>query len=324
MPIRRLRDLSLPIAAALGLFGGLIDAGPLGAQDTLMTPAEAAAADPWLEDPVDDATFRTFLDFYSYDDSVPLELRTDGREERDGVIVRRITYQSTPGERVPALLYTSAAGLEGRPTLIELHGATATGKDEPSYRVRAERLVRAGFNVLVFDMPLFGERSTDRLRTYTNLEKHQKLYNRPALYRDWVIQVAIDARRAVDLVIDLGADPDRIGLAGYSRGGILAPIVGAVEPRFAAVAAILGGHMDALEQRHLAPACPANFIGRISPRPLLMIGGSYDSDHIRETSLEPLSELAREPVRVVWSEAGHMLLPEHEELMTRWFRTQLR
>ena len=261
MSIRRLRDLALPVATALGLLGGLVDGGPLGAQDTLMTPAEAAAADPWLED---------------------------------------------------------------RPTLIELHGATATGKDEPSYRVRAERLVRAGFNVLVFDMPPFGERSTDRIRTHTNLQKHQKLYNRPALYRDWVIQVAVDARRAVDLVIDLGAHPDRIGPMGYSRGGILAPIVGAVEPRFAAVASILGGHMDALEQRHLAPACPANFIGRISPRPLLMIGASCDSDHIRETSLEPLSERAREPVRIVWSEAGHMLLPEHEAFMTRWFRDQLR
>lgn len=288
-----------------------------------MTPAEAAAADPWLHEPVDDATFRTFLDFYSYDADVPLDIRVHQREETDGVLVRRLTYQSTPGEDVPALFYTSVTGLQDRPTLIELHGASGPGKDEPSYRVRAERLVRAGFNVFVFDMLHFGERRTRVLRTFTNQEKHERLYNRPALFRDWVIQVAIDARRAIDVVIELGVDPDRIGLTGFSRGGILAPIVGAVEPRFEAVAVILGGHMDALEQRHLAAVCPANFIGRISPRPLLIIGGTYDSDHIRETSVEPLSELAREPVRIVWAEAGHMLLREHEQLTTDWFRQHL-
>ena len=295
----------------------------LPAQDAPMSPAEAAAADPWLEDPVDDATFRTFLDFFSYDAELPLDVEVRETERRDGVIVRRITYQSTPGELVPALFYTSVGGVEGRPTLIELHGASGSAKDEPSYRVRAERAVRAGFNVFVFDMPHFGERRTDLLQTHSNPEKHERLYNRPALYRDWIIQIAIDARRAVDLVIERGADPDRIGLLGYSRGGVLAPIVGAVEPRFQAVASVLGGHMDALEQKHLAPACPANYIGRISPRPLLLVGGNYDADHIRETSLEPLSKLAREPVQIVWTEAGHMLLPEHVQLIIDWFREHL-
>jgi dienelactone hydrolase len=290
-----------------------------------MTPAEAAAADPWLVEPVDDNTFRTFLDFFSYDATVPLELRELGREEREGIVVRRLTYQTTPGQRVPALYYTSTGGSGARPTYVLLHGGTGAGKDDPAYVAGAERAIRAGFDVFVFDMPHFGERRSERLRTHTNQEKHDRLYNRPALYRDWVIQVAIDARRAVDLLTtELGVGPDRIGLVGYSRGGILAPIVGAVEPRFRAVAILLGGHMDALEQNHLAPACPANFIGRISPRPVLMISGNFDADHIRETSIEPLSKLARPPVRVVWADAGHMILPEHRELLWTWLEENLR
>lgn len=290
-----------------------------------MTPAQAAAADPWLRSPVDDATFRTFLDFFSYDPSLPLELREHDREEKDGIVVRRLSYQSSPGQRVPALYYTASAGAGARPTLVELHGAGGNGKDEPSHKVRAEGLVRAGFNVFVFDMLHFGERRTELLQSHSNDEKHERLYNRPPLYRDWVIQITVDARRGVDLLTrELGADPDRVGLVGYSRGGILAPIVGAVEPRFRAVAALLGGHMDALEQRHLAPACPANFIGRISPRPLLLIGGNFDSDHIRETSLEPLSKLARAPVRIIWGDGGHMLLPEYWPLVTEWLRENVR
>lgn len=319
------------MTAALVLTGAGVLITPAGtaagqsAPAARMTPAEAAAADPWLKRPVDDATFRTFLDFYSYDATLPLELREHGREEKDGLVVRRLSYQSTPTQRVTALFFSTAAGDADRPTLVMLHGGAAAGKDEPSYVLRAQESVRSGFNVLIFDMLHFGERRTDLLRTHRNEEKHEQLYNKPATYRDWVIQVAVDARRAVDLLTsELGVDPGRIGLLGYSRGGILGHVVGAVEPRFRAVAILLGGHMDALEQSHLAPVCPANFIGRISPRPLLLVGGDYDADHIRETSLEPLAKLARQPVTVVWGATGHMILPEHDELVVSWFREHLR
>lgn len=42
-------------------------------------------------------------------------------------------------------------------------------------------------------------------------------------------------------------------------------MIGGVDRRLAAVAAIYGGHFDRAEREHRAAACPANCIGRISP-----------------------------------------------------------
>ncbi|MCA1563764.1 MAG: hypothetical protein LC804_27135, partial [Acidobacteria bacterium] len=86
-----------------------------------------------------------------------------------------------------------------------------------------------------------------------------------------------------------------------------------------------GGHFDAQEREHLPAACPANNIGRISPRPLLMLGGLYDQDHVKETSVEPLYRLARAPKQMLWSEAGHAPPSEkNRALMMQWIRAHLK
>jgi hypothetical protein len=65
---------------------------------------------------------------------------------------------------------------------------------------------------------------------------------------------------------------------------------------------LLGGYVDALETRHLPAACVANYIGRVSPRPLFMLDGLYDKDMIKESSVEPLHRLAKSPKQLLWSE----------------------
>ena len=41
----------------------------------------------------------------------------------------------------------------------------------------ARILARAGFSVLALDMQHFGERSSNLLTTFTEQEKHERLYN---------------------------------------------------------------------------------------------------------------------------------------------------
>ena len=52
---------------------------------------------------------------------------------------------------------------------------------------------------------------------------------------------------------------------GFSRGAVLASIVGGYDIRLKSVALIIGGHFDRFEDGHLAAACPANYVGRINP-----------------------------------------------------------
>ena len=295
-------------------------AGPLSAQ-------APAAADAWLARPVDDQTFQTYLDFFAYDKKLPLELRVIGTEEKEGVKKEHLSFQSTRGVRVFAHLYQASGPSSGkRPCVIVLHGGGAPGKDVPGVQVMAPLIARAGFNVLALDMPNFGERATDLLTTFTEQEKHDRLYNQPPVYLAWITQTVKDVSRAYDLLVEQrGADPKRVALVGMSRGGIVATIAGAAERRLAAVAILNGGHFDALEREHLPAACPANYIGRISPRPLLMINGTRDTDMIKETSVEPLQRLAKQPRTILWAEAGHqMLSEEHRSAFLRWLQESLK
>jgi dipeptidyl aminopeptidase/acylaminoacyl peptidase len=299
----------------------------VGAALSPLTIAQAPAADAWLAKPVDDQTFQTYLDFFAYDKKLPLDLRVIDTEEKDGVKREHLSFQSTRGVRVFAHFYRPAAAASRQwPSVILLHGGGPAGKDNPGIQLLAPLIARGGTNVLAIDMPNFGERGTDLLTTFTEQEKHDRLYNQPSVYLGWVTQTVKDVSRAFDLLVEQrGADAKRIAVIGMSRGAIVAAIAGASDRRLGAVAMLYGGHFDALERGHLPAACPANYIGRISPRPLLMINGTRDTDMIKETSVEPLQRLAKQPKLILWTETGHQLpTEEHRSALLRWLQESLK
>ena len=296
----------------LVLFVAFLRAAPIAGQ--------AATGDEWLKKPVDDRTFQAFLPFFAYDKSVPFDVRRLERDEVDGLAREHVGFQSTPGQRVTARIY-KAATVGTRPGwIVYLHGGGALGKDGASTAFLAGYFAKAGWNVLAIDMLHFGERKTDVLTQFTEPEKHDRLYNQPAAYLAWVSQTVKDAGRSVDfLVKEQGADPARIVVLGFSRGAQMASVVGAAEKRFAAVVMLYGGHFDGFETQHLPAACPANYIGRISPRPLLMLNGTQDTDFQRETAVLPLQRLAGNPHSFLWAETGHSVPPvQLMPQVTKW------
>lgn len=286
--------------------------------------AQVARGDQWLSKPVDHKTFEGFLDFFVYDANVPFDTRLEEVVEKDGVRREHITFQSTPGIRVSAYYYrTAVPGGERRPTVVFLHGGVGSGKD--SNEPLSTQFVRGGLNVLAIDMLYFGKRKTDLLNTFNEQEKHEKLYNQPALFLSWVAQTVKDAGRSYDfLVKERGADPKRIGLVGLSRGGQVGFIVAGAEKRFAAALLMYAGHFDRFETGHRAAACPANYIGRISPRPLYLINGEFDSDYVKDVSVVPLHRLAGKPKTIIWAQTGHQAPPpEQLAAAIAWLRDKL-
>lgn len=285
---------------------------------------QVSSGDQWLRKPVDQQTFEGFLDFFQYDTNVPFDEKVLEVNEQDGIRRERLLLQTTPGQRVSVLYFrANTPGAERRPTIVYLHGGVAAGK--AGFGPYGQALVRAGFNAIAFDMQHFGERKSELLTTFTEQEKHEKLYNQPAAYLGWVSQNVKDAGRVLDFVVqERGADPKRIGLVGFSRGGQQALIVGAADTRFKAVVATYAGHFDRLEANHRAAACPANYIGRISPRPLYLLNGEFDSDYIKDVSVLPLHKLAKKPKKIVWVQTGHQApSPEAFADITNWLRSSL-
>ena len=269
-------------------------------------------SDPWLEQPVDDATFEGWRPFFSYDAELPFALQMLSAEDAEGIRVEHISFTSTPEEVVYADYYAVPAAGRGRPHVVLVHGGRQSGK--ASVRPIAEVLVRRGFGVIAIDMPYFGERDTGLLRSFSEADKHEHLYNRESTYLEWLVQLVKDVGRTIDLLQDnYGVDPDRIGYVGFSRGAQAGFVVVGAEPRLAAAGLMYGGHFDRSETGHLAAACPANYIGRIAPRPLWLLSGEFDGDYDRERSVEPLYRHAGQPTEIHWVETGHQL-PRQEDL----------
>src|SRR5262245_52377421 len=81
----------------------------LGAQVTPQGGERAPErTDEWLKKPVDGKTFETFRTFFAYDSRLPLDTRVLDTTAADGIVVEHLSFESTPGVRVFALLYESA------------------------------------------------------------------------------------------------------------------------------------------------------------------------------------------------------------------------
>jgi dienelactone hydrolase len=303
---------------------------PLACALLLALPALTVAqarpeGDEWLKRPVDDRTFQTYLSFFAYDHQQPLDLKVASTQDVDGIKADALSFQSGPGARVTARITYGPATPRGGPGIVLIHGGSPPGKDSPAMKNFTEFLARAGYTTIAFDLQYFGERKTDLLTTFSEADKHDKLYNQASAYLTWVTQTVKDAGRSYDLLVERGVDPKRIALIGVSRGGQLSLIVGGADKRFATVLALIAGHFDGLETGHHPAACPANYIGRISPRPLLMINGNLDADYNRKLSVESLQRLAREPKQFTWHEEGHTLPPESTRATAlAWLREKLR
>ena len=292
---------------------------------TLAT-AQERPTDEWLTTPVDQSTFNAYLEFFAYSDAVPFSTNVMETTNDEGVRTEHLTFQSTPGQQVSALLYhASGVDMGAAPAVVFLHGGGARGKDAGGY-VRLNRfLARAGITVLAIDMLHYGERADGFFSTFTELEKHERLYNNEAGYLEWMQQTVKDVGRALDfLVTQRSVDGTRIGLVGFSRGATVVTVAGAADSRFAAVAILHGGHFDFFEDGHRAAACPANYIGRISPRPVFLLSADNDQDFLPETAIRPMHRLAREAKTIRWTTGGHgATTDEDRAALAEWIRENL-
>jgi pimeloyl-ACP methyl ester carboxylesterase len=194
--------------------------------------------------------------------------------------------------------------------VIFLHGHGGSMDPDVQY---APALHAAGFNVLMFDMRAHG-RSAGNVSTVGYLERQ-------------------DALGAVDFVESRGIE--RIGLLGFSMGGIVALLTAPVCPPVRAVIsdggpARLRTALMVWAQEHGLPHWlavplawltlaatslrvganqfryePVKWVGRIAPRPILFIHGDRDP-YLPPEDFEALVAAAGEP-KFIWRvpEAGH-------------------
>jgi len=150
------------------------------------------------------------------------------------LIRRRLTYASTSGHRVGAILFLPPLKPGARaPAMLCLHPTGALGKGiVAGLGGRANRqygleLAQRGFVTLSPDYPSFGD--------YTCDFRPEQGFQSGSLRAIW------DNMRAVDLLETLPAvAPERIGAIGHSLGGHNAIYTGVLEPRLRAIVSSCG------------------------------------------------------------------------------------
>ncbi len=147
--------------------------------------------------------------------------------------------------RVP-FLYLAAAVRGGRaPGLLVCHGY---GMSKDVILVAGRILRRHGYAVLLPDLPFHGERAWEGFRSaplrIPGIGPGRVFPFGPDLegYVTTMEQVVADIRLCLGWLADRpGVDPDRLGVGGFSLGGVVTCLVAGLEPRLRASVSLMGG-----------------------------------------------------------------------------------
>jgi uncharacterized protein len=132
-------------------------------------------------------------------------------EERvyDGYKVRNVAFESLPGVYVTGSLYSPVdSSEEFLPGILSPHGHWTepgdVGRYRPDAQLRFASMARMGAHVFAFDMVGYGQ-----------LEEFGWEHHHPEAFK---LQLWNNIR-ALDFLLSIGADPERIGSTGASGGG---------------------------------------------------------------------------------------------------------
>jgi dienelactone hydrolase len=250
------------------------------------------------EKPVSDEVFAVYRRLFDYD-ARDLQARVEARDEtRPDWIRERVSFTAAYGdERVIAQLYLPRTGRPPYQTVVYFPGSDAieAGRsDEVEHRLYFKlllsHLLKAGRAILYPVYKGTHERNGGKQEYYGALHVSGDPTQE---YADYQVTLVRDVRRSLDY---LASRPDldsrRVAFYGFSWGGFIAPIVLAVEGRFAAAIVVVGGLDDVHRPR------PEVDLPNYAPRvklPVLMLNGRYDMVSPLESSARPMFELLGTP-----------------------------
>ena len=175
---------------------------------------------------------------------VPLSPEIASQNKADGLEQSRFTYAADADQRVPGIVVRSAAANSKQASanskqaaVIVLHG---TGGAKEGQIPLLRQFAGEGFAAIAIDGRYHGERSKQgsgssdyqaaMLRTWETGKEHPFLYD-----------TVWDVMRLIDYLETLpGIDSDRIGLTGFSKGGMETYLTAAVDPRVAVAVPCIG------------------------------------------------------------------------------------
>ncbi|MFY9620375.1 MAG: alpha/beta fold hydrolase [Pyrinomonadaceae bacterium] len=281
-------------------------------------------------------SIRELRQMFAYHQALPLDMKEVQVENRDGVRIHDISYQSPKGGRVTAYLVVPAGPRRKFAAVVFMHARPGSRNN---FLNEALALTKAGVVSLLIDAPFS--------RTGESKREFDFTVTKPETDRDIYIQTVIDLRRGVDLLASRSdVDPKRIGFVGHSYGAHTGAILAGVEKRIRAYVIMAGAPSlteflrtstipeivktrDSLtrEQQEnyfktLVVVDPINYISHVAPAALYLQFGKTDH-YPTEENARLYSEKASKPKLITFYEAGHALNDQATRDRAAWLRQQL-
>ena len=273
--------------------------------------------------------FSILSQFYQHDRDLPLRARTLQRVENETYLREKIVFRGLHNSRVPGILTLPAHGSRSYPCILLAHGMGGSKEERstvgPEGTSITQELLSAGFSVLALDGPWQGERMVEI--DYESIYS----YIRPNNYRELIVQWTVEHRLALDyLERRAEIDSRRIGILGYSLGGVMTFNLAGLEPRLkAAVTAStvpLSRHYmqrigwDETALQRMSPIAPQTFAPEIKSASFLMLNGIADPYSTPELLQELYAAIACPDKELVLFDSGHALPEEHRRNTVEWFQ----
>lgn len=290
------------------------------------------------------------------DPAPPLEARVLERADYGDFILERVAYTTMEAAHVPVMVLIPKAGQGPWPAVLACHGhgngqEDAAGLDEQGRELEdpgihnrfAVRLVRKGMVVVIPEIMGFGvRRMAEELKANPNYSSCGTLASQLLMYGRTLAGMRVyEAMRGLDYMASRpDVDGARLGLFGFSGGGLIAAFTAGLDQRVRA--AVLSGWTNTFRGSTLAMHhCIDNYLpgllldaeqpelaGLIAPRALFVESGQLDPIFPMEHTRQAIAYL--EELYAAWGASGQFgwdIHPGGHEISGRnsvdWLRGKL-
>jgi len=293
-----------------------------------------ASAQPNRDDPppleaVSEEAFNAMVRFFDYDTTIPLTPRIVERKDRDVSVREKFVFRGVRRFLVPGYLEVPKERATPVPLVLLVHGWSGS-KDHwwhddgyISGGNMRKALLGAGYAVLAVDAPTHGDRIAENDYALVNdlRENGQPTHRNFFTLEEIVAQSTRDYRRVLDFVESRDEiDHKRIGMIGYSMGGLQTFILTAVEPRIrvsvACVVPSLAGRTTSI--------APKDYARGIGDRPFLMLMGRTDTMCHQQHARQLLDLIPSTRKDLTFYDAGHKLPTDYVSDALAWIEEHLK
>lgn len=216
----------------------------------------------------------------------------------------RIEFNGIDGDRIPAFLYIPKDENKKHPTVFLQYGSGGSKTTDYIMQI-GKQFIDNGFVVLTIDSAFRGERR--------HPDKKDPFVLKQMDYRRFEHYCA-DYSRAVDYLMQRKeVDTERLAFVGISWGAITGVTFVAHEPRIKVMGSLVGGGgfpvfftgRESNDPEIARPSLdPADHVGKIAPRPLVMVNVTLDL-LVAPMFAKALHNAAGKHSSAIWYETDH-------------------